>query len=281
MSSNLQTQDLTQNRYDKSFQQLEAAGQHALIPFTLLGWPNPETCLRSIDAFIAGGATALELGIAFSDPMADGPTIQQAAKAVLDANFGVSDALALLAQIRVKYPEIPIGLLVYYNLVLARGVDRFFAEVAQAGADGVLIADLPAEMAQEVWPAAQQHGVQLIGMVSPLTDEARLKQITEVSGGFLYVVSRLGITGVEARHDQSLSGLIERIKAHSNLPACVGFGISQPEHVQKMLGMGAQGVIVGSALIERIQALPPGSNMESIVAYLKSLATVPTPSTQH
>jgi tryptophan synthase alpha chain len=268
MSSKLQTQD----RYAHSFQQLQASGRHALIPFTILGWPDPDTCLRSVDAFVAGGATALELGLAFSDPMADGPTIQKAAKAVLDAHFNVNDALQLLAQIRERHPAIPIGLLVYYNLVLGRGIDRFFADVAQAGADGVLIADLPAELAQEVWPAAQQHGVHLIGMVSPLTDEARLQQIAAVSGGFLYVVSRLGITGVEARHDQNLSGLFQRIRAHSALPACVGFGISQPEHVQKMLGMGAQGVVVGSALIERIQQLPPGAGLESVAQYLQSLA---------
>ncbi len=271
MTQTTPTPNPTRNRYARSFAQLAEAGQHALIPFTLLGWPNPETCLRSIDTFVAGGATALELGIAFSDPMADGPTIQQAAKTVLDANFGVSDALALLTRIRAKYPDIPIGLLVYYNLVLARGVARFFAEVAEAGADGVLIADLPAEMAQEVFPAAQANGVDLIGMVSPLTDETRLKQIAAVSGGFLYVVSRLGITGVEARHDQSLSGLLTLIKAHSNLPACVGFGISQPEHVTKMIGMGAKGVIVGSALIERMQATPPGDSLETIATYLQSL----------
>jgi len=267
MPTNLQTQD----RYANSFRQLKKNGRTALIPFTLLGWPNPETCLRSVDAFVAGGATALELGIAFSDPMADGPTIQHAAKSVLDANFTVDQALQLLTQIRERYPEIPIGLLVYYNLVLARGIDRFFADIAQAGADGVLIADLPVELAKEVHPAAQRNHIHLIGMVSPLTDETRLQQITSVSGGFLYVVSRLGITGTEARHDQSLNRLFERLKSHTDLPACVGFGISQPEHVQKMLSLGAHGVVVGSALIERIQQLGPSSNLNEISAYLTSL----------
>jgi len=267
MPTNLQTQD----RYANSFQQLKESGRHALIPFTLLGWPDPETCLHSVDAFVAGGATALELGIAFSDPMADGPTIQHAAKAVLDANFTVDQALQLLKQIRERYPEIPIGLLVYYNLVLARGIDRFFVDVAQAGADGVLIADLPVELAKEVHPAAERNHIHLIGMVSPLTDEKRLEQIVATSGGFLYVVSRLGITGTEARHDQSLNQLFERLKAHTHLPACVGFGISKPEHVSKMLNLGAQGVIVGSALIERIQQIGPNSNLKEISAYLTSL----------
>lgn len=270
MPSKLQTHD----RYAESFQQLKESGQHALIPFTLLGWPDPDTCLRSVDAFVAGGATALELGLAFSDPMADGPIIQQAAKSVLDAQFSVDDALQLMAQVRERHPAIPIGLLVYYNLVLARGVDRFFADIAQAGADGVLIADLPVELTEEVLPAAQQHGIHLIGMLSPLTDETRLQQITAVSGGFLYVVSRLGITGTEARHDQSLTGLFQRIQAHSDLPACVGFGISRPEHVRKMLDMGAQGVVVGSALIEQIQQLPNGTSLAPISNYLKTLAEI-------
>jgi tryptophan synthase alpha chain len=270
MPTNLETQD----RYAESFATLKTSGKHALIPFTLLGWPDAETCLRSVDAFVGGGATALELGIAFSDPMADGPIIQAAAKSVLDANFTVDDALRLLAKIRERHPNIPIGLLVYYNLVLARGVDSFFADIAKAGADAVLIADLPAELSREVLPAAQENGIRLIGMVSPLTDEKRLQQIAQVSGGFLYVVSRLGITGTEARHDQSLNMLFERLKLHTTLPACVGFGISKPEHVQKMLSLGADGVIVGSALIERIQALPAGDNQASVSTYLQSLASL-------
>ena len=268
MSTKIQTQD----RYAASFAELQASGRHAVIPFTLLGWPNPEACLKTVDAFVAGGATALELGIAFSDPMADGPTIQHAAKSVLDANFTVDDALQLLSVIRERYPSIPIGLLVYYNLVLARGIERFFADIAHAGADGVLIADLPAELADEVLPAAKKNKIHLIGMVSPLTDEARLQRITDISGGFLYVVSRLGITGVEARHDVSLSGLFQRIKAQSTLPACVGFGISQSEHVTKMLKLGAQGVIIGSALIERIKGLDGKGSMAPIETYLNAMA---------
>lgn len=268
MPTNIQAKD----RYAQSFESLKQTGKHALIPFTLLGWPDTETCLRTVDAFVAGGATALELGIAFSDPMADGPIIQAAAKTVLDDNFSVDDALQLLAKIRERHPEIPIGLLVYYNLVLARGIDRFFTDIAQAGADGVLIADLPVELAGEVLPAAQKNGVHLIGMVSPLTDAKRLQQIAKVSGGFLYVVSRLGITGTEARHDQSLNTLFECLKQHSSLPTCVGFGISKPEHVQKMIDLGANGVVVGSALIERIQQRKPNDNLETISAYLTSLA---------
>jgi tryptophan synthase alpha chain len=256
------------------FRNLKQTGRHAVIPFTLLGWPNPEVCLKTIDAFVAGGATALELGLAFSDPMADGPVIQQAAKEVLDARFTVDDALALLAKIRERHPDIPIGLLVYYNLVLARGIDRFFTDIAQAGADGVLIADLPVEAADEVLPAATVSGVQLIGMVSPVTDETRLQHILQAAGGFLYVVSRLGITGTEERYAQTLSELLKRIKANSAIPACIGFGISLPKHVKAMLDLGADGVIIGSAVIERIRQSAPNYNTGALSDYLSSLAQV-------
>jgi tryptophan synthase alpha chain len=270
MPSNCQTRD----RYGDMFQQLKQEGRHAVIPFTLLGWPNPEVCLKTIDAFVAGGATALELGLAFSDPMADGLVIQLAAKEVLDAQFKVDAALALLAKIRERHPDIPIGLLVYYNLVLARGIEKFFQDVATAGADGVLIADLPVETSNEVLPAAKTNGVHLIGMVSPITDETRLKQILQASGGFLYVVSRLGITGTEERYAQSLSDLLKRIKAHSNIPACIGFGISQPKHVKNMLELGADGVIIGSAVIERIRQSAPAYETNGLRDYLQTLATV-------
>jgi tryptophan synthase alpha chain len=270
MPSNLQTRD----RYAAMFQRLQQEQRHALIPFTLLGWPNPKVCLKTIDAFVEGGATALELGLAFSDPMADGPVIQKAATEVLDSGFDVDNALALLATVRERHPDIPIGLLVYYNLVLARGIDAFFKDIAAAGADGVLIADLPVELVDEVLPAAQAHSVHIIGMVSPITDEARLSKILQSAGGFLYVVSRLGITGTEERYAQSLAGLLERIQTQSDLPACVGFGISQPKHVQQMLNLGAQGVIVGSSIIQQVSTLAPDYSTEPLRDYLKSLATI-------
>lgn len=268
MPSNLQTRD----RYAAMFQQLQQEQRHALIPFTLLGWPNPDICLKTVDALVEGGATALELGLAFSDPMADGPVIQQAATEVLESGFNVDKALALLAKVRERHPDIPIGLLVYYNLVLARGIDTFFKDIAAAGADGVLIADLPVELTGEVLPAARAHGVHIIGMVSPVTDEARLSSILQSAGGFLYVVSRLGITGTEERYAQSLAELLQRIKQQSDLPACVGFGISQPRHVQQMLGLGAQGVIVGSSIIQQVRALAPDYRTEPLQDYINTLA---------
>ncbi|HEY9686927.1 MAG TPA: tryptophan synthase subunit alpha [Coleofasciculaceae cyanobacterium] len=240
---------LTTHRYAERFAELTKSGQKAFIPFTILGWPNRGTSRRIIQAMIDGGASALELGLAFSDPMADGPVIQQADVETLATGFRVNDALALIREIRLENPKIPIGLLVYYNLVLARGVKKFFRDAADAGVDGVLIADLPPESASEVVPAAKDAGVQLIFIVSPLTSDERLQKIATLAGGFLYVVSRLGVTGVEDRYDSDLKNLLGRIRLQTNLPVCVGFGISTPEHARQMAVLGADGVITGSRMI--------------------------------
>lgn len=264
----------TSQRYERLFNQLRSEKRHAMIPFILLGWPTPEVCLNMVDAFIAGGAAALELGIAFSDPMADGPLIQKAARDTLDLGFDMDQALKLLKTIRQKHSETPISLLVYYNLVLARGVEKFVRDIAEAGADALLIADLPMECFDEVKPFADAYGVHLTSIISPLTDEKRLPGIASKSGGFLYAVSRLGITGVEERYDQSLDALFKRVRNCSTLPVCVGFGISKREHVENMVRLGADGVIVGSAVMAKIQALAPNYETNSIESYIRDLSAV-------
>jgi tryptophan synthase alpha chain len=261
-----------QQRYEKRFAQLKQENRHALIPFILLGWPNPDVCLSMIDAFIAGGASALELGISFSDPVADGPLIQQAARQTLDAGFDVDQAIALIQKIRGKHPDIPISLLVYYNVVLARGVEKFCEDMAQAGLDAILIADLPVECIAEIKPSVDACGLHLTSLISTLTDQSRLPKIAENSGGFLYAVSRLGVTGVEERYDQALGELLKRVRAYSDIPVCVGFGISRRAHVETMVKLGANGVIVGSAVMAKIQALAPDYDTESIKSYIQDLS---------
>lgn len=242
------------SRYDARFAALHQAGRKAFIPFTVLGFPDPQRCLASIEAMLTAGVAALELGIAFSDPIADGPVIQQATHEVLASGFGVQDALALLAQVRQRDAAIPIGLLVYHNTVAARGAERFFADVRAAGADGVLVADLPPEMAAETTAAARQAGIAPIFMVSPLTTPARLHQIATLAEGFLYVVSRLGITGSQTHFDDQLRATLAQARAAVKLPLCVGFGVSTPAAAQHMAALGADGVITGSRIIELIRA---------------------------
>lgn len=241
------------NRYDLRFIQLHEHGQKAFIPFTLLGWPDRETCLEIVKMMIQSGAAALELGLAFSDPVADGPIIQQAAFETLASGFRVRDAFDLLREIRCLDQDIPIGLLVYYNMVLAKGVEQFFQQAAEAGVDGVLIADLPPEAEPEVFTLAKKNGMAPICIISPLTSKERLPLIGQQAGGFLYVVSRLGITGTEERYDTQLQALLERARAQTKLPLCVGFGISTPEQAHKMFAAGADGVITGSKILQLVQ----------------------------
>jgi tryptophan synthase alpha chain len=261
------------SRYAKKFAELQEQNRKAFIPFTLLGWPNADKSFEIIESMIAGGATMLELGLAFSDPAADGPIIQQAGVETLESGFTVDDALKLLRRVRDKYPDIPMGLLVYYNMVLARGPEQFFKDFANAGLDAVLIADLPPEMAHEVAKPAQDAGIDLIFIVSPLTSNDRLKKIGEQAGAFLYVVSRLGITGTEARYDDELQDLLKRIKSICKLPACVGFGISTPEQATNMVALGADGVITGSKVIQLLKENPKKSLSETLTPFVQSMVT--------
>jgi tryptophan synthase alpha chain len=259
------------DRYQKRFAKLAETGQKAFIPFTLLGWPDPDTSFEIIRTMIESGATALELGWAFSDPIADGPVIQAAAFETLASGFKVTDALKLIERIRTIDSEIPIGLLVYYNMVLVQGIPDFFRLASQSGVDGVLIADLPADNAEEVSEAATNYGVSLIFIVSPLTTDERLTLILQNAGGFIYGVSRLGITGTQERYDEHLQSMIQRVRAQTNLPLCLGFGISTPEQARKMLDLGADGVITGSRVIEIVDALRPNPPTDGLRSYFRTM----------
>jgi tryptophan synthase alpha chain len=244
-----------QNRYKQAFNKPTAA----FVPFTVLGWPDAERCYQTIKTMIDQGATALELGVAFSDPVADGPVIQQATTEVLQSGFDVEQAFRLLSRVRAYNASIPIGLLTYLNVVLARGAGKFFEEAARCGVDSVLIADLPPDAADEVAPHAEAHGVALVFIVSPLTSVDRLSKIAALSRAYVYVVSRLGITGVQETHDNQLEELIARAKKVTDVPMLVGFGISSPSAARNMLAIGADGVISGSKVIEIIrQDAAPG-----------------------
>jgi tryptophan synthase alpha chain len=251
----MDTHQMTFNRYQKRFQSLKAQNQKAFMPFTILGWPTPDVSMAILEGMIQGGASMLELGLAFSDPAADGPVIQAAALETLESGFKVKDSVALIRRIRLVDEEIPIGLLVYYNMVLAQGIDRFFSTMAEAGVDGVLIADLPPENIGEIKEAAQKAGIQIIFIVSTLTTPERLQAILKHAGGFLYVVSRLGITGVDARYDIALPDLLKTIARVTEIPTCVGFGISTPEQAHTMTALGADGVITGSQVIQEVNRL--------------------------
>lgn len=261
----------TENRYHAKFSQLNAQGQKIFMPFTLLGWPSVEQSFQIVQTMIDAGVSALELGFPFSDPVADGPIIQAAGQEALANGFTTQDAFNLLERIRAYNDDIPIGLLIYYNLILAQGIDAFFQKLGTLGVDGVLIPDLPPESAAEVAEIAQKNGLQLIFIISPLTNMARLSTINQYAGGFHYVVSRLGITGVDERTDKDLASLIQTLKQASTLPVCVGFGISSPHHAQEVLALGADGVITGSKIVQLVKSTPEASLKEELTQFLHAM----------
>ena len=241
------------NRYEQRFQEEAAQGKKIFIPFTLLGWPTEEKSLEIIETLIDVGVSALELGFPFGDAVSDGPIIQHAAQEAISNGFNSRQGFGLIQHARTLDPDIPIGIMVYYNAVLSYGVDSFFDAAVKAGADGILIVDLPVEHAEEIVPTARKYGIALIFIISPLTSQERLTTILQYAEGFLYLVSRLGITGTENVRDQELKHTIERVKRASNLPVCVGFGISNAEDARGIFTLGADGVITGSRIIQIVQ----------------------------
>jgi tryptophan synthase alpha chain len=240
-------------RYTQQWAQYQQRGQKAFIPFTLLGWPSFEHSYRQLAAMVAAGVFALEVGLPFSDPVADGPIIQRAVFDALNAGFNLNQAWPWLAKVRQLDAHIPIGLLVYNNMVQAVGVERFCQQAKASGVDGVLIADLPPEMAEPWVTAAKAAELDTIFTVSSLTTPDRLRHIGQLASGFLYGVSRLGITGVESRYETDLTTLITHCHTACDLPVFMGFGISTPDHARQMTDAGADGYITGSRIIQLVQ----------------------------
>lgn len=240
-------------RYDNLFAELKNRREGAFVPFVTLGDPNPGQSLKIIDTLIEAGADALELGIPFSDPLADGPTIQGATLRAFAAGVTPTQCFEMLATIRQNHPTIPIGLLMYANLVFNRGIDNFYAECARAGVDSVLVADVPVEESAEFRQAALRHGVAPIFICPPNADDALLRQIASYGRGYTYLLSRAGVTGAENRAALPLHHLVEKLAEYRAAPPLQGFGISSPDQVTAALDAGAAGAISGSATVKIIE----------------------------
>ena len=241
------------NRFEKKFRDLRARKEGAFIPFVVLGDPNFDCSLKIIKALIDSGADALELGFAFSDPIADGKTIQEADQRALKAGMDTDKALELIADVRAYNQKIPISLLIYYNLILQRGIEQFYKDAKEAGVDAILAADCPVEEAAPLLKAAKKNGISQVFIVAPTTTKQRLKEILKNASGYLYLVSLLGVTGARASLQKRTLELIKRVRSNTTLPLCVGFGISKPEHVKEVIEAGADGCIVGSAIVSLIK----------------------------
>lgn len=224
--------------------------QPSYLPYVLLGYPDAKTSLEICKTLIEEGVHGLELGLPFRDPVADGPVIQQAANEALDKGFKIDHALEIVRSIRALNDQIPLTMMSYYNMVFARGTARFFKEFAKAGLDGLLIPDMPPERADELLPLAQEHGLKLVFIAAPNSSEDRLKLISSKAEGFVYVVTRLGITGAEDNYTTQLPEFFARIQKNIDLPAIAGFGISEASHARQMIDAGADGFIVGSKIVQ-------------------------------
>ncbi len=235
--------------YKEVFSQLNRA---AVIPFFVIGDPDFQTSLSIVKAAIDAGADILELGIPFSDPIADGPTIQKADIRALRNGMTVKKALEFIREVK-QHKDTPIGLLMYYNLIYQYGTEKFFRDFHQAGVNSILVADLSIDDADEVAEPATKAGLDTVFMVTPNTEQQRLKLIASKTTGFIYAVSLLGVTGSREKLSTSVEGLVGRLKKETNVPVCVGFGISTPEHAVEVAKAGADGVIIGSKIVGLIE----------------------------
>ncbi|WP_223669194.1 tryptophan synthase subunit alpha [Kangiella shandongensis] len=261
-------------RYSKMFQQVRNEGHLAYIPFVVIGDPNEELSLEIIDQLVTNGADGLELGLAFSDPVADGPVIQQSILRPLANQFSVSSGLRLVAKVREKYPQLPIGLLIYANLVFAQGIKSFFNQCCNAGIDSILIADCPVKESKLFAGAAEESGIDLVFIAPPDANDETLQQIANTSKGYTYVLSRKGITGTEVAASKASTEFLGKLRNFGSPPLVQGFGISKPQHVFDAAKAGVDGIITGSAIVNLINRHynTPQIMLEHIGDYVRTIA---------
>ncbi|MBE1237506.1 tryptophan synthase subunit alpha [Phaeovibrio sulfidiphilus] len=241
------------DRIARRFAALKAEGRGALVTYTTAGDPDAARALEILRGLPAAGADVIEVGMPFSDPMADGPTVQAAAIRALAAGMTLKGTLDTIAAFREGDTDTPVVLMGYYNPIYIYGAEAFARDAAAAGVDGVLIVDLPPEEADEMIGALRAHGLSLIMLTTPTTDETRLDEILRYASGFLYHVSITGITGSASAENEAVDSMIRMIRSRTDLPVVVGFGIKTPEQARAFAGM-ADGAVVGSAIVSRIAA---------------------------
>ncbi|MBN8533238.1 MAG: tryptophan synthase subunit alpha [Rhizobiales bacterium] len=240
------------SRIPSRFAANAASGRASLVTFITAGDPDPTTSLAIVKALPGAGADVIELGMPFSDPMADGPAIQWSSMRALKAGMTLAKTLALVAEFRKSNTETPIVLMGYYNPIYVYGVERFLADAKTAGIDGLIVVDLPPEEDAELCIPAMKTGLNFIRLATPTTDDKRLPAVLANTSGFVYYVSITGITGTATPDFSKVSEAVARIKRHTALPVAVGFGVKAPEHASA-IAQGADGVVVGSALVEAVR----------------------------
>ncbi len=265
-TNSMPRRSLIQNR----FKQIQDEGRIALMPFLMAGDPDLKTTSEILIKLQDEGADLIELGVPYSDPLADGPVIQEAASRALKVGTTPLNVLAMLSTLQDKL-SIPIILFTYSNPLLNYGMERFCDEAALAGVSGLVVPDLPLEEAEKLSPIAQLRGIDLVLLVAPTTSKERMKRISSQSRGFTYLVSVTGVTGERSVLEDRVKFLVNDLKDSCSGPIAVGFGISDPEHVRKVRDWGADGAIVGSALVKRIFEAKPGLAVEEAGKFCRKL----------
>ena len=237
------------SRYDAMFKRLEEKGEGAFVPFIMLSDPSPAEAVEIISTVVEAGADAVELGVPFSDPVADGPAIQTAHVRALDGGATVQQALDQVRELRQRFPELPIGMLIYANVAYVRELDRFYPDFHSAGADSILLPDVPVRESQPFTEAATAAGVDPIYIAPAKASRETLEGVAANSRGYIYAISRDGVTGAEKEATvDGLREVVDNINSFGGAPVLLGFGISRPEHVRDAIAAGASGAITGSAI---------------------------------
>ncbi|MEL7183325.1 MAG: tryptophan synthase subunit alpha [Pseudomonadota bacterium] len=255
-------------RIDDTFARLKAEGRKAFVSYVMAGDPDANTATEIVRGLPAAGVDIIELGLPFTDPMADGPTIQLAGQRALEVGMTLEGTLDIVRALRAENQTTPVVLMGYYNPIYNRGVAQFLADASEAGVDGLIIVDLPPEEDSELCIPAQDAGLNFIRLATPTTDHKRLPTVLQNTSGFVYYVSITGITGSASASAETVGPEVERIKASTDLPVIVGFGIKTPDAATSIAGV-ADGCVVGSAIVERIAR---GDSVADVLAYVKSLA---------
>lgn len=250
-------------------------GEGALVAYVMGGDPDIETSAAVIDAVVRGGADILEVGIPFSDPIADGKSIQAADVRSLAAGTTPAKVLELIRAARTRHPAVPVVAMTYYNVLFSNGLDRFLESAKAHLVDGLIVPDLPFDEIRDYAPLAKRHGLDAVLLAAPTTTPARMKEIAAQTSGFLYLVSLTGVTGARADVKDSTVRLVRSAKKYaSKVPLGVGFGISTPDHVSAILDAGADAVVVGSAIVDRVarfQEDGPAMTLASVEGYVRAM----------
>ena len=256
------------SRIDAKFVQLRAQGKKAFVAYVMAGDPDYETGLAVTKGLPGAGVDIIELGMPFTDPMADGATIQLSGQRALEGGQNLEKTLQYAREFRKEDDTTPIVMMGYYNPIYSRGVDAFLADAKAAGIDGLIIVDLPPEEDDELCIPAQKMGINFIRLATPTTDDKRLPTVLQNTSGFVYYVSVTGITGAAAAQADAVAPEVARIKAQTDLPVIVGFGIRTPERAEAIAKI-ADGAVVGSAIVEKIGA---GESVDDVLAFVRTLA---------